>query len=61
MSPHVLRLGLTPEPMGPRLGHTCTGACRVLGKHSHLGPYGPRQDLTHKGQMQGITSVPAGS
>ena len=44
MSPHGLRLGLTPEPVVPRQGHTLEPA--VLGKHSHLGPYGPRQDLT---------------
>ena len=24
----------------------CTLEPAVLGKHSHLGPYGPRQDLT---------------
>ena len=47
MSPHGLRLGLTPEPVGPRQGHRAyTRAYRVLGKDSHLGPYGPRQDLT---------------
>ena len=55
ISPHGLRLGLTPEPVGPRQGHMAyTRAYRVLGKISHL-------TCGHKGQMQGITPEPAGS